>query len=469
MFVVEDVSPNCAAFWECIPASGSGRVLITSQEPLHQANERAVPVTHAIHLQPISTNESIQLQRKMNVVTSAPVVVSAEAELKALCEATGGVIAYDEPQPEEKAKPKKERHKKLRNELHALEQLSLPEVKQFLEHPLGNLPLLVSLCGHLLRADDALQGVHDLISQFEQVQLREVDSDGRSPKTDTHYLGLSRTVQMAVLRIEQSSTLYADDKQAALSLLAALLALPRTGTPRKLLEVAQDPKALLIKKLQEAGSHGEEAGCYGEQLQELLLKCTVGEVGCHGEEESRSEMEEAGVLAVFQDAATLSRAAQVLQQYGLMQPGVDGSIGTLHQLVQWTVHGFWLPSSGEANGMAPHVVPVFQAVRRMLVARFKSSNDPADWRWLWQLEPCAEHLHQKVVNAASGSAGLEFDHSDAALLAERGKFCDYQGQHRKAENLELEVLEFRQRELGDEHPDTATSKANLAAMYSKLG
>jgi hypothetical protein len=342
-------------------------------------------------------------------------------------------------------------------------------VKQFLEHSLGNLPLSVSLCGHLLRADDALQSVHDLISQFEQVQLREVDSDGRNPKTDTHYLGLTRSVQIAVLRIEQSSTLHADDKQAALSLLAALLALPRTGTPRKLLEVAQDPKALLIKKLQEAGSHGEEAGCYGEQLQELLLKCTVGEVGCHGEEESRSEMEEAGVLAVFQDAATLSRAAQVLQQYGLMQPGVDGSIGTLHQLVQRAVHEFWLPSSGEANVMAPHVVPVFHAVRQMLVARFQSSNDPADWRWLRQLEPCAEHWHQKVVNAASGSAGLEFDHSDAKLLHERGEFCRCQGQYQTAEKLQLEVVEFSQRELGEGHPDTALSKGNLALTYGELG
>ena len=243
----------------------------------------------------------------------------------------------------------------MRNELHALEQLSLPEVAHFLEHSLGNLPQSVSLCGHLLRSDDELQSVHDLISQFEQVQLREVDSDGRNPKTDTHYLGFSRSVQIAVLRMEQSTMLNTDEKQAAMSLLAALLALPHSGTPRKLLEAVPGSFNCAEKHMKSVSS-------------------VLNEAGCAGEDELADD-----VLAVFQDAAALSRAAQVLQQYGLMQPGVDGSIGTLHQLVQRAVHEFWLPSSGEANAMAPHVTPVFRAVRQMLVTQFKSSNHPADW------------------------------------------------------------------------------------------
>jgi tetratricopeptide (TPR) repeat protein len=45
----------------------------------------------------------------------------------------------------------------------------------------------------------------------------------------------------------------------------------------------------------------------------------------------------------------------------------------------------------------------------------------------------------------------------------------YQGRWDEAEKLRLEVLETSKRVLGDEHPDTITSKANLASTYSYQG
>ena len=43
------------------------------------------------------------------------------------------------------------------------------------------------------------------------------------------------------------------------------------------------------------------------------------------------------------------------------------------------------------------------------------------------------------------------------------------GKHQDALKLQLEVVEFSERVLGAEHPDTATSKGNLAVTYSALG
>ena len=43
------------------------------------------------------------------------------------------------------------------------------------------------------------------------------------------------------------------------------------------------------------------------------------------------------------------------------------------------------------------------------------------------------------------------------------------GQHQDALELQLEVVEFSERVLGGEHPETATSKGNLAGTYYHLG
>ncbi|KZL79726.1 tpr domain protein, partial [Colletotrichum incanum] len=44
-----------------------------------------------------------------------------------------------------------------------------------------------------------------------------------------------------------------------------------------------------------------------------------------------------------------------------------------------------------------------------------------------------------------------------------------QGRWKEAEELEVRVMEMRKRVLGDEHPDTLTSIANLASTYRDQG
>ena len=46
---------------------------------------------------------------------------------------------------------------------------------------------------------------------------------------------------------------------------------------------------------------------------------------------------------------------------------------------------------------------------------------------------------------------------------------DHQGRYRDAEPLYQEALAMRQRLLGDEHPDVATSLNNLAGLYKHQG
>ena len=44
-----------------------------------------------------------------------------------------------------------------------------------------------------------------------------------------------------------------------------------------------------------------------------------------------------------------------------------------------------------------------------------------------------------------------------------------QGRWKEAEELEVQVMKTRNRELGQEHPDTLTSMANLASTYRNQG
>lgn len=53
----------------------------------------------------------------------------------------------------------------------------------------------------MLRADPSLETVDDLIAVFQSTQLNEVDYKGRDPIRDTHYLGLARSVAVAIDRL----------------------------------------------------------------------------------------------------------------------------------------------------------------------------------------------------------------------------------------------------------------------------
>ncbi len=50
-----------------------------------------------------------------------------------------------------------------------------------------------------------------------------------------------------------------------------------------------------------------------------------------------------------------------------------------------------------------------------------------------------------------------------------GNCLDSDGRWKEAETLLVQVMEFRKKVLGDEHPDTLTSMNNLALLFDSQG
>jgi hypothetical protein len=159
-----------------------------------------------------------------------------EAQLKSMCEASDAV-AYVPPAAgaAEKAKIRKLRHFAMQAALFHEREFAKQALHDFIDEQLGNLPLSVALCGHMLSSDDTLTSVEDLVALFAMLPLDAVDARGRNMRTDkifTHYFGLVRSVLISLARLEADTTLA--PKRDAKALLAVLSELPRTGVPRRL-------------------------------------------------------------------------------------------------------------------------------------------------------------------------------------------------------------------------------------------
>eukprot|EP00656_Telonema_subtile_P054574 TRINITY_DN8196_c0_g2_i1.p1 TRINITY_DN8196_c0_g2~~TRINITY_DN8196_c0_g2_i1.p1 ORF type:complete len:543 (-),score=94.90 TRINITY_DN8196_c0_g2_i1:223-1851(-) len=245
-----------------------------------------------------------------------------------------------------------------------------------------------------------------------------------SPQTDAHYLGLQRSVMIAIHRIQESITMDEETRHAVVPLLVALALLPRANTPHRLL-------------------HGSRFAAGPE-----------GGGGC---------------LAVFEDGQLLARALAVLRQYGLLQDGIPDMIGTMHQLVQRAVLERWLPEGGAAaEGIGELVIP---AVRRTLQEGFQSETGlnmglrPAsEWPRFRELVPCVQRWRQLLSRGC-----IQETEADGHLISELAGLLMTLGEHHEALALNEEVLEFDKRVRHLDHPHTATSMSNLASSYTWFG
>ena len=188
LFVVEDATRECRALFECLPLDAShGRVVVTSKERLdteiNASSRKLPPKTHVVELEPLDTEQSLKIWSSMNLyhgkVTLADVLLLRDKELENECLASGGKVKYVPPPPSGTETPAeaqkrqaimkkklnlRERSKDARarleqaavREMEARE-LSTPDLCTFLSETLGNLPLSVRLCGHMLKADGGLQ------------------------------------------------------------------------------------------------------------------------------------------------------------------------------------------------------------------------------------------------------------------------------------------------------------------------
>jgi hypothetical protein len=153
-------------------------------------------------------------------------------------------------------------------------------LREFFDKELGNLPLSVAMCEHMMRADGTLGSVDELVARFRCIRLE--DQEGQNPQTShPHYFGLVLSVLSAVERMQGSGAHAQADKANAVHLLAMLSVLPGSATPVALFG-------------------GSDSGLFG----------------C--------------------DEECVDRARAMLVQFGLLRPASeeDVHVGTVHQLVQ---------------------------------------------------------------------------------------------------------------------------------------
>jgi tetratricopeptide (TPR) repeat protein len=241
----------------------------------------ALAFSHEEELLPIDGADSVELWRRMDlfgrfkrhpVPWSYPHDLATEAGLASACAATGGTVMYAPPAPgesfeqasermrrmelllyeqelrtacsaagvtyvspasAESEKKQRERVESMQSKVHQETQLRSAVLRQFLNEDLGNLPLSVALCGHMLRADRSLNSVDDLVDRFRSVRLEVVDKEGENPwqTSHPHYFGLVRSVLFSVQRMQGSEAYAPAEKANALHLLAMLSVLPGRETP----------------------------------------------------------------------------------------------------------------------------------------------------------------------------------------------------------------------------------------------
>lgn len=114
LFVIEDATINSSALWECFP-QGIGRLLATSQAPLHKLDENAVTskrlegesnqngirklmTTGAIEFLPLKTIQCTEMWRKMNLFAIKKIPDGTDEDrIELQCRATKGAVQCTAP------------------------------------------------------------------------------------------------------------------------------------------------------------------------------------------------------------------------------------------------------------------------------------------------------------------------------------------------------------------------------------
>jgi hypothetical protein len=232
LLVFEDASPASATLWNLLPAD-TGRVLITSQAPLHEDHVEF----DGIQLDEISIGNSINLLLKSKIFMNKKKKVNAadpplaDDALRKRC-AEEGVDFFISPPLEEDSSSVKRRQN--------MTEFLRPEFVTFLKEDLGNdngcLPLSVSMVGQMIRSDTNIKTTLDLIGLFKKVQLGTAwETKARNNMTDKHYFGLARSVQITLNRMESDENFTLGKRREAKALLYALSRLDGTKTPVDLL------------------------------------------------------------------------------------------------------------------------------------------------------------------------------------------------------------------------------------------
>jgi hypothetical protein len=203
LFVFEDTSKNSKTVWDILSSTDRGRVLLTSQEPLDEKIQDAVQAK-LIYLPAFEIADSIKLLLSI-----------------------GGKELGDD-----KWNMRKE------DRMWSLADLTTPEVEKLLGEDLGNLPLSIAMVGSIMlkmvqaakKETTKTEIMNQMIEEFQSVETGTMEVKYRS-KVDRHYLGLTRSVLLAVRRLQGDEAKI----EGAKGLLIAMSMLHRSETPLALL------------------------------------------------------------------------------------------------------------------------------------------------------------------------------------------------------------------------------------------
>jgi tetratricopeptide (TPR) repeat protein len=440
LLFVEDARPTSTTLWAVLPDSGCGGcAVVTSQAALVDQ-----PFTVRHKLQPITTDESVELLRRANVFSRhAPLAPEneSEAELQLRCQTADAADVYIAPPPgSEKTKACKLRRRQIEDQLHEHCELRRPELRHFLETTLGNLPLSVATCSHIIRATAGAMSVLDVVDLYRKTHdLDIVDRKGRNPMMDTHLLGLSKSVQVAVTRLRDDDTIPKADREAALAVLTAVSVMDR----------AQTPTSVLLP---------DTRNLQGEALPLQILRSVVATMG-KGHVDTEP---------VCQDPATLDRARDLCALYGLLQlpEDGDGTIGVMHQMHQRCLRQILITQHDVG-------IRVVRRVRGTLLNRFvyhQGASQPTR-QLCWSLAPCV----QAWCNNAREEGGpvavkAKNDRLDYHLLSQWGLLAlDADGNGTAAAEAYEATLAAYKRILPPDDAQTVITMSVLASAYERQG
>jgi tetratricopeptide (TPR) repeat protein len=155
---------------------------------------------------------------------------------------------------------------------------------------------------------------------------------------------------------------------------------------------------------------------------------------------------------VSTDPVQLEETLEALLRYSLIRR--EGDTFFIHRLVQTVLR--------DAMSEKEHSLWVERAIQLMNVV-FPNPQRVEYW-------PVCQYLLQHMLACAEW---IERTHiiteRSAFLLNQTACYLQCRGDYREAEPLHERALEISERQLGDEHPDTAKSLNNLALLYTSQG
>jgi tetratricopeptide (TPR) repeat protein len=151
----------------------------------------------------------------------------------------------------------------------------------------------------------------------------------------------------------------------------------------------------------------------------------------------------------------LEKALGVLKGFSFVSEGTSDENLNMHRLVQLVMRK-WLVRQGTSGVWAG------QALKT--VSELYPPGSYVNWK------VCEDYLpHAYVALSHEDSFSAAETITRSSLLHNTALFMLYRGQWNKAEELQVQAVAMRRRILGEEHPDTLTSMANLASAYRNQG